>query len=421
MKILSLKPYFQPEQFSSRHFGEATLQRQVERGHIVEIYTPIPTRGISAEVRRKYKNRKLETLENGAVTVHRFALMSERRSPFLRAVRYFLGELCFSWFGFWSKNIDVLQIGSTPPIHGLNGVFLRKLKGIPYVYYLADLFPDSLVSTGMTHKGSFMWKLGELISNIVYRNASRIIVISDQLKAKLVERGVPEEKIKVIYLWVDERSTQHVERSENRLFEEFSLSRNKFYVTYAGNFGTSQNVELLLDCADRLRNQSEIQFVLIGDGSQKPKILDKVSKLQLDNVSIFPMQPLERVSEVYSLGDVTFVSCQKGVGDGAFPSKVSVILGVGTPLIASYDRASDLCNLITDANAGLCVEPDDVDAAVDAILKFYFSPELRDICSQNGRKLANEKFSRERALSATVEVYEQVVEEDRKMKGARRR
>ncbi|MBQ9874362.1 MAG: glycosyltransferase family 4 protein [Thermoguttaceae bacterium] len=421
MKFLFLSSYYKPESTSSSRRTRDLHEAIVARGNSIELYCPTPTRNVSKEVRREYKKRKRETEYDGAMTVCRFSLWREGNFAPLRALRYAVCELIFVWKGLRAKNVDVLASGSTPPIHALTAVFLRKTRGIPFVYYLADIFPDSLVSAGIARKNSLLWKIGNWVSNTIYQNASKIIVISDRQKARLVERGVPAEKVEVIYLWVDENSVRRVERSDNKLFDDLGLPRDKFYVTYAGNFGASQNVELLLDCADKLRGNDAIRFVIIGDGSQKQKLIDKIANLKLDNVTLAPMQPPERVPEVYSLGDVSFVICQKGVGDGAFPSKAAVVMSVGTPLVASYDRDTDLCDLIVDNEAGLCVEPNDVDAAVDAIERLLHDPNLRARCSENEVKLAREKFSKEKSVPASVEIYERVARENKEAKDAKRR
>ena len=410
MKILYLSPYYKPESNSSSRRTQDVHEAIVARGHSIELHCPTPTRGVTPEVRKKYKNLKRETEYEGALKIYRFSLWREGTSVFLRALRYTVCEILFVWKGLRAQNIDVLASSSTPPIHGLTAVLLYKVRRIPFVYYLADLFPDSLVSSGISNKDSLLWKIGIWISNTVYRNATRIIVVSDGLKTRLVERGVPSEKIEVIYLWIDKDSIQYVKRIENKLFDDIGLSRNRFYVSYAGNFGASQNVELLLECAHKLRKETQIQFVLIGNGTQKEKLDSRIAELELDNVTLAPMQPPERVSEVYSLGDISFVICQKGVGDGAFPSKAAVIMGVGVPLIASYDRDTDLCNLIVENEAGLCVEPNDVDAAVEAIKRLFFDSELRNRLSSNELQLARSMFSKEKSVSATVDVYEQVAQ-----------
>lgn len=406
MRVLFLEAYFKPEKTSGAHIAEDVRVGLAKKGHTMRIYAPVPSRGVSNEVRQEYKNKRRETDYDGKADIRRYAMFGEGKNSLVRAMRYALIEAKLLWFGLAGKKADVLPMGSTPPINGLMTTLIKKIRKIPFVYTVNDLFPESLVSTGMTKKGSFLWKIGSWVSNVTYKNAAHIIVISESIKDNLVKKGVPEEKISVVYNWIDTEKTRPVSREENTLFDEFSLNRDAFYVTYAGNMGNSQNVEIVVDCAERLKEYKNICFVIFGDGSEKEKIEKRIADSGLDNIAIYPMQPMERVSEVYSLGDASFVICKKGVGGGAFPSKAASIMATGTAVIASFDTDSDLTKTINGANAGVCSEAEDVDGAVDAILKLYNDRELLAECSKNARELACSKFSKEVGISKRIEIYE---------------
>lgn len=401
-----LNPYYRPEKWSSRHLGEDLRQGFVKAGHMIDVYAPTPTRGVTKEERRQYKKIKRETEENGSIVIRRFPLVGEGRNPLLRAFRYIWGECKFAWHGLWAKNVDVLAVGSTPPIHPLLGVFLKKTRGIPYVFTINDLFPESLVSIGMTRKGSLLWKLGMLIANASCKNADALIVISKQIQKELLKRGIPEEKISLIYNWIDEQATQPVLREQNTLFDEFNLPRDKFYVGYAGNLGMSQNVGLLVDCAEQLKDEPNIRFVIFGNGTEKEDLVKRIAEMKLDNIVIHPMQPLERVSEVYSLSDVSLVACRRGVGKGAFPSKAATIMATATPMLVSFDAESDLVDVVTQNECGLWVEPENVDQAVDSIRKLYGNPELCKHLGDNARKLVCERFAKDKAVEKYIKIFE---------------
>ncbi|MBE6538716.1 MAG: glycosyltransferase family 4 protein [Ruminococcaceae bacterium] len=407
MKVLFLESYFKPEKTSGAHLAEDTRRALTDAGHTIQIYAPTPSRGVSDEVRAEYKKRKKETEINGAIHINRFSLYREGRNPLGRAFRYAILEIKLLWFGLFAKNIDLLPMGSTPPINGIIATIIKKLRKIPYVYTVQDLFPDSLVSTGMTKKGSLLWKIGNFVSNMTYKNASHIIVISESIRESLIERGVPAEKISVIYNWIDTDKTYHVDRENNTLFDEFGLARDKFYVTYAGNIGNSQNVDLVVDCAEALKDKTDIRFVIFGDGSEKEKLLQRIEESGLKNIDIFPMQPMERVSEVYSLGDASFVICKKGVGGGAFPSKAASIMATATPVIASFDLDSDLCRTINEHRAGECCEAENAEKAVEIINKLYADRELCKEYGKNARNTACTKFSKEISLKEKIKVFEE--------------
>lgn len=406
MNVLFLESYFKPEKTSGAHFAEDMRQALAKKGHTMQIYAPTPTRGVSKEVRAEYKKRKKETELDGAVKIRRFSLYREGKNPLGRAIRYAICNLQLLWFGLTAKNIDIAPIGSTPPTNGLMGTLMKKTRKIPFVYIVQDLFPDSLVSTGMTKEGSVLWKIGNWVSNVTYKNAAHVIVISESMQRKLIERGVPEEKVSVVYNWIDTEKTHPVKREDNPLFDELELDRGKFFVTYAGNLGSSQNVGLIADCAELLKDSENIEFVIFGDGSEKQKLVSQIESAGLKNIKVFPMQPLERVSEVYSLSDVSFVTCKKGVGGGAFPSKAATIMATATPIIASFDLDSDLCRIINEQRVGECCEPENSEAAAAAIIKLYSDHSLVKEYCENARKTACEKFSKETGIEKRIEIYE---------------
>lgn len=406
MRVLFLESYFKPEKTSGAHLAQDLRDALVDAGHTMQIFAPTPCRGISDEVRREYKKKRKETECGGAVSIYRYPMFKEGRNSLLRAARYSLIEAALLWHGLTCKSADILPMGSTPPINGLMTTLIKKIRKIPFVYTVQDLFPDSLVSTGMTRRGSILWKIGDWVSNLTYKNAEHIIVISESLKESLVERGVPAEKVSVVYNWIDTEKTKPIERENNTLFDEYGLSRDKFYITYAGNLGNSQNVDLVVDCAEAFKDNADIFFVIFGEGSEKQRLEKRIIESGLENIKMLPMQNQDRVSEVYSLGDASFVMCKKGVGGGAFPSKAASIMATATPIIASFDLGSDLCKIIASEKVGLCIEPENTNEASEAVKKLYSDKLLREELSANARKLAETKFSRAAGVSKRIEIYE---------------
>lgn len=411
MKILFLESYFKPEKTSGAHLAEDTREALVDAGHNIQIYAPTPSRGVSDEVRKEYKKRKKERERNGAISIRRFSLYREGKGTLGRAIRYVILEAKLLFFGLFAKDVDILPIGSTPPINGIMAVIIKKIRKIPFVYTVQDLFPDSLVSTKMTTEGSLLWKIGNWVSNVTYKNASHIVVISESIRKSLIERGVPKEKISVIYNWIDTEKTKNVKREENTLFDEFELERDKFYVTYAGNLGISQNVELMVECAELLKDNDGVRFVIFGDGSEKEKLVRRIEESGLENIRIFPMQPMDRVSEVYSLGDVSLVMCKAGVGKGAFPSKAASIMATETPVIASFDLDSDLCRTIDEYKSGECCEPENAEKVAEIISRLYTEKDLCVTYGENARRAACTKFSKEVNLAKKIKVFEENAKE----------
>ena len=415
MKILYLTAYSYPEKTSSSNFGGNRNQAFVEQGWNMVTYTPTPCRGIDKETRRKYKKTKREIRFDGHLVVHRFSMFSEGKNPVLRAFRYFLCVIKHFNRGVFDKDArscDVMFIASTPPIQGAMAAMVKKCRRdhIPFVYNLQDIFPDSLVGTGLAKKGGFLWKIGRCIEDFTYRNADKIIVISQDFKRNIMAKGVPEEKIEVIYNWVDENAITPVNDEENELFEEFGISRDKFRVVYAGNLGNAQNIEIIVNAARRLKDNKQVEIIIFGKGGLEDEIKATKEKEQLDNLKILPLQPYERVAKVYGMGHLCIVACKPGLGGVAMPSKTWSIMSSGRAVLANFDEG-ELKEIVENNHCGVFTKANDLDGFVNAIVELSEHPECCAEMGRNGRQFILENLTLEVGTQKYVDVIKSVVKQ----------
>lgn len=386
MKILNLSAYCYPEEIASSHMGRNKDEAFDREGFYREIYTPTPTRGIDNKTYQKYKIIKHEISDNGLTTIHRFSMIREGKSPIQRAFRYGLCWIKHLYYGLRAKDCDIVMIGSTPPIQGTLGAIIKKRRHIPFIYVLQDIFPDSLVGTGLAKKGGLLWKIGRFIENYTYSNADKIIVISQDFKRNIMAKGVPEAKIEVIYNWVDEEAVVDIPRSNNKLFAKYNLDPSKFYITYSGNIGMTQNMDMLLAVMNELKTEEpDIQLVLIGEGAYKEQVEKIIAEKHLINVSLLPFQPYEDISHVFSLGDAGLVISKPGVGANSVPSKTWSIMSASRPVLASFDE-NELKNIIADNYCGIFTKAGDIEAFKASILQLYKQPNLCKEYGWNGRQ-----------------------------------
>ncbi|MDQ0883013.1 glycosyltransferase family 4 protein [Peribacillus sp. V2I11] len=395
MKVLTFKAYYEPEKAASLYLTTNLIEDLADYGFVVELYVPMPTRGISDEVREEYKQRKIEELYDGKIKIYRFSLFKEYHSTVLRVIRYLISNVIYLYKGIFSNGIDVIHVGSTPPTMGVVATIIKKIKRVPLVYSLQDIFPDSLESTGLAKRNSLFWKIGRVIENYTYKNADKIIVISEDFKQNLKAKGVPEEKIEVIYNWVDENAVVPIERKDNILFDKLNLSRNKFYVVYAGNLGHAQNIEVILKAAQELLDNEDIKFIFFGGGKQENYYKDMANSMGLKNIRFYPLLPYSLVSYVYSLGDVSIVSCKKGLGKSAMPSKTWSIMSAATAVVANFDKNTDLQHIIEENDVGIFTSAGDVEDLKKAILKLFNERDLCDFMGKNGRDFIINNLTRE--------------------------
>jgi glycosyltransferase involved in cell wall biosynthesis len=209
LKVLTFCAYYQPEIAASMYITTNLFEDMAEQGIDVEVFAPTPTRGVDKATIDRYKKIRYEEACNGHLIVRRFALMQEGKGLVGRALRYILLNLAFSMKGLRTR-ADIMFIDSTPPIQGLMAAFLKKYKKIPVVYNLQDVFPDSLVHTGLCSERSVLFKIGRWIEDITYNHADKVIAISEDFRQNILAKGVPEDKVAVVYNWVDENKVINI-------------------------------------------------------------------------------------------------------------------------------------------------------------------------------------------------------------------
>lgn len=403
MKAIFPCSYYLPETAASLYITDNIVHACADKGIEVDLYTPSPTRNVPDGSVWEREERQMD----GKLRIHRFHLYGEGKNPMLRALRYFLGEFILLHYCMWKK-YDVAFVDSTPPIQGLKMPLIKWLKRKPTIYNVQDIFPDSLVGTGLTHEGSLIWKIGRIVEKITYRYADKIIVISEDFKKNIMAKGVPEDKIVVIYNWVDQNKVVDVPREENKLFDAYGLERSKFYITYNGNIGLTQNMDMLLDVAKELQEEYEdIHFVLVGNGAYLDEVKRKVADQQLENVHLLPFQPYEDISHVFSLGDASLVISKPGVGANSVPSKTWSIMSASRPVLANFDE-NELKTIIENNHCGIFTKAGDKDAFKESILTLYNHRELCKEYGHNGRKFVLDNLTREVGTQKYVDVIKEV-------------
>lgn len=414
MKILYPAAYFQPENTALSHLEKDLLEGWTSVGHTVEVVCPIPSRGISPETRRKCQKIREETLYDGRAHVRRFWAPVEGTNPVLRAFRYFWCNFRTYQIGKKICGVDLIFSWSTPPTQGLLAGLLKKKQKCPFVYSLQDIFPDSMVNAGLTKRGSILWKIGRKVEDATYRYADRIVVISKDFQKNIMEKGVLEEKISLVYNWINEQEVYAVPRKENPLYDEYGLSRDKFYVAYSGNIGHTQNMDILLDTAKSLRDvREDIGFIIVGEGACRDHVEERIQSERLKNVTLLPFQPYERISQVFSLGDIGLLVSKGGIGNNSVPGKTWSYLSAQRPVLASFDLDSELCQLLNEHGCGVCVEPDNAGVLRDAVIHLAGERDKLPGMGERGRKFILQELTAKVSLSKWLELMECVGNGDR--------
>lgn len=293
------------------------------------------------------------------------------------------------------KDIDVIYIQSTPTAFW--NILMSKIFGHrkPIIYSVLDMFPGSTIASGVMPQ-KLLQKIFYFIQKISYKMSSHIMTMSEDMKCKVQEQGVPDNKITYYNTWFDTNKLKYVSNESNSFIEEFKMNRQKnFYIQYAGNIGYVFDVELFLDVVEYFKSYSDIVFQLVARGSQLEKLMKEAKIRGLNNIQLIPIQPVERINEVYSSCHIQLIPLKKGVMGNSFPSKLAHVMGCKRTFVCSIDRDCIFFNEANKNKIGICCSNDSYKNVVEKIKYLYLKRDILDQCSTKAYQYSKVKFSKE--------------------------
>ncbi|HKS26843.1 MAG TPA: glycosyltransferase family 4 protein [Pyrinomonadaceae bacterium] len=369
MRILFLTQWFDPEPGALR--GLPLARWLVQRGHEVEVVTGFPNYP-SGKIYPGYRMRLWQRQEMDGVSVLRVPLYPNHdESAVRRIVNY--GSFALSAASLGTSLIGKADVGFVyhpPATVGFPAMVLKRLRSVPFIYHIADMWPESVVESGMIGNGKKRRAVESLLSKwckMVYRDARAITVLSPGFKQLLIERGVPADKIHIIYNWADD--VFEPMPKDEALAEELGL-KGYFNIVYAGNMGAFQGLETVINAASRLKHIPEIQFVLIGTGQKEDELKTLAQERGLSNVRFLGRRQFWEMPKINSLADVLLVHLKDfPFFSSTIPSKTQVSLASGRPVLMAV--RGDAADVINRAGAGLACQPESEEELAEAVLKLF--------------------------------------------------
>ena len=402
MHLLIISTDFPPEIGSASHLFYELAKKFVRNGHKVTFVTGFPRYYVN-EIPSKYKKGFLLREQVEGINVLRLRLPSiPRNIPVLRGIDHFAPSIIFSMAAWLIKDrIDAILVYSPPLSLGFTALFLRKIKGSPIIFNVQDLFPQNAIDLGLL-KSNMLIGIFRRMESFVYKKADFITVHSEGNRNHVVSMGASPNKVKIIPNWIDMDFIKTGSR-ENNLREIWGI-QDQFVVSFAGIIGYSQDLDVVIESAYKLKQYHNIKFLLIGDGVEKRRLQDKTSSLGLDNVKFLPMQPRETYPQILQISDACLVTLRKDVKTPVVPSKLLSIMAAGRPVLATLPSNGDAPKIIREARCGYCYEAGDSEGLKKGILKLYNNPHLKREFGQNGRDYAERNFT----LDACAMMYEEL-------------
>lgn len=410
MKIGLITQWYPPEHGSAALPGTIAAALDLA-GNEVEVVTGFPNYP-HGELQEGWRQSWGFHERRSGATVYRTPVyISHDENPVRRMINYVSFALSASLTALRRlRSVDVVWVHGTPVLPALPAMALRSLLGIPFVLHIQDLWPDTVLASGMLPRrlDRLVRKPLEWFCNRAYRSASVIGIITPGMRRALVSRGVPSEKIVDIPNWADEEIFRPVPRRQDVL-RELGLPTESFIAMYAGAIGEVQGLQTLVRAAALLRDEPDIHVAIVGDGIARTSLKKLADTLDLTNVTFVPAQPLDQMSQVLTSADVQIV-CLKDLPlyRITLPSKIQATLATGTPLIVS--AGGDAGRVVVDAAAGRSCPAGDADALAVAMRDLATAgPAHLASLGSAGRRYYESQFSQstgvERMLRALARAH----------------
>ncbi len=416
MKILYVSQYFPPEMGAPAARAAELSRHWVRMGHIVTVLTGFPnhpTGVVPPEWRSRFRRLRNTEIIEGARVERTWLWPLPNRKAHERVRTYASFCISAALRGSALPAPDVV-IGTSPQLLvALCGWWLARLKRVPFVFEVRDLWPESLAAVGAGPEGTVLHRAVGAIAGFLYRHADHIVVVTPAFKTHLVRHWqVPAAKISVVENGV-ETDLFRPEAPAIGTQQEFNLKEAKagdrFLICYVGTLGMAHGLETLLSAAEHLQRMlPNAQFVLVGEGAEKKRMVEMAAQRGLTNVDFLGQLPRQNIPAIVSAADICVVTLKKtDLFKTVIPTKLLEYMACERPVIVAVDGQAR--QILEDAQAGVFVPPEDSLALANAICDLAQNPERRRQMGANGRRYIMANLSRERTARKYIAVLQQLV------------
>lgn len=406
MNILFIHQHFAPETVGTSTRAVEIVDDLLKRGHQVTVVTGIPSHPSTIRNGEVSRKQPKEENYNGAKIYRVWAFGSPKKDNFIRRMMTYAS---FMVLGGWKAlfvpgKFDAL-VAISPLPNGVSGVVVSKLRKLPLMFDVCDIWPDCAVAVGML-KPSLTLRIAQWLEKKIYNSSERIGVVTRGFTENIVAKGIPREKVRLLPDWVmpELYDPEKIDRTAAR--KNYDLE-GKFVVSFLGNFGMLMGIEAILDTAAVVqKTDPDVLFLFVGKGAELPRMEEKIARDNLKNVRIIAYRPREEVPAMLKASDVLIVTYMKSeLTQITVPSKIYEYLSIAQPIVAGVDGV--IGEILTEAKAGLISKTRDPEEMAAHILKLKADPELGRQMGINGRQYAIDNFSFKRVSDD----YEQAVKE----------
>jgi len=388
MRFLVLSQYFPPEVGATQVRLSSMCRELVRAGHQVDVVTGMPHHPFG-KIFPSYRRRFYCLEFQGGVRVRRTWLYAAAGSGWRRILSYFSFMLTCLYSIARIRKPDYIFVDSPPLFLGMSGWLASVYWKCPFIFNVADLWPDSVVDLGVMREGAFV-RAAFWLEGWIYGRAQFVNAVTRGIYEVLrTRKNVPAVRILFLPNGVDTSIIKPLPSDES-LKKQLGLAGKRIAI-YAGNHGYAAGAEQILHAAKLLESHADLHFLFVGDGPDKVRLQSLACDLQLQNTTFLDSVPLERMSSYLSIADIALITLRKaGVTRGARPAKTFVMMAAAKPIILAAQGEAE--ELIASSQAGVIVPPDAPEQFAAAILAMHKTPEAAREMGLRGLGFVQENF-----------------------------
>jgi glycosyltransferase involved in cell wall biosynthesis len=371
------------------------------------------TGNIPAEYGRRFRIRE----QVDGYTVLRTWTYGGYHKSYVRRIATFLSFMVTSFLaGLAIRDCDVV-VPCTPPFFlGLTGFALARWHRAPLVYEVRDLWSEVAFQLGIVRQPLIIWVVRRL-ERFLYRRAAMVVVNSPGFVTSLEAAGVPRERIVLIPNGVDLSQFRTGPGVRERVRQELGLG-DKFVILYAGAHGLANDLGTILQTARLLQNRPDVFFIFVGDGKERPRLMEEAQHMGLGNVRFVGAQPKQRIPEFIAAADAGVATLlDVPLFRTTYPNKVFDYMAGARPTLLAIDGV--IRDVVETARGGLFVKPGNPQALADAVLALRDAPGEARAMGQRARAYVEKHFDRRRAEEQMRDCLERVLMSGRQGAAAR--
>ncbi len=401
MKILFLSHYFPPEVNAPATRTYEHCRRWVELGHEVTVISCVPHHPMG-KAYPGYRNKWMHVEHKDGIRAIKVLTYITANEGFLkRTCNYLFYMLMTIVVAPFLPRADIVISTSPQFFNGLAGYFVSRIKRCAWLLEIRDLWPESIVAVGAI-KNATVIRLLESIERFVYRKADHVVVVTNAFKRHILARGGSDDRITVIRNGVDLEFFSP--RPRDTAFAEQIGVGNKFIAAYVGTHGMAHGLMVLIKAAEKLRARNDIVILMVGEGAERARLTEEIQRRGLDNIRTLGQLPKQDMPRLWSITDISLVVLKKlDLFLTVIPSKMFESMAMRQPIILGV--AGESADLLRESNAGITIEPENIEQLVEAITRLADSHALRQQLGDHGRHYVETHFNR----SVLADRFEQLL------------